>query len=138
MIDSKQLITVEDELNQQLNAHVESTIQNNISRGHNNASDIGVECDAYQALCRLKGELKPRISPSLKKLFRIGNEWERPNIRWLQDAGIDVREAADRRFEWKKYNIVGYMDATIAIPSFKERLPFEHKTCSVKSFQAIK
>ena len=125
-------------LTDKLESHIESEISNNISRGHNNASDIGFECDTYQVLCRLKGELKPKISPSLKKLFRVGIEWERPNIRWLQDADLTVRDTADRRFEWKKYNIVGYMEADIKPRAFSSYLPLEHKTCSANSFRAIK
>ena len=128
---------IEKELTIKLDSHIESGISNNISRGHNNASDIGFECDTFQALCRLKGELKPKISPSLKKLLRIGNIFERPNIRWLQDAEIEIVEATNRRFEWERYNIVGYMDAMIRLPNSKTWLPFEHKTCSTNSFRAI-
>jgi len=131
-------IDVEQELTGKLESHIESGISNNISRGHNNAFDIGFECDTYQALCRLKGELKPKISPGLKKLFRIGNILERPNIRWLQDAEIEVVEATNRRFEWERYNIAGYMDAMIRLPDSKTWLPFEHKTCSANSFRAIR
>ena len=140
MISPKQLIEIERELTQQLNTHIKSGIRNNISRGHNNASDIGFECDSYQALCRLKGELKPRHSVDLEKIFRIGREWERPNIRWLQDAEIKVRETTDKRFEWKKYNIVGYMDADIIIPDIDPtiKIPLEHKTVSPNGFRAIK
>jgi len=128
----------EQELTSKLESHIESGISNNISRGHNNASDIGFECDTFQALCRLKGELKPKISPGLKKIFRIGKIFERPNIRWLQNAEIEVVEATKRRFEWGKYNIVGYMDAQVRLPGAKTWLPFEHKTCSANSFRAIR
>jgi len=130
---------IENELTQQLNSHVEKGIRNNISRGHNNASDIGFDCDTYQALCRLRGELKPKPSVALKKIFRVGTEWERPNIRWLQDAQIQVRETSDKRFEWKKYNIVGYMEADIVIPQISERtkFPLEHKTVSPNGMREI-
>lgn len=140
MIRPQKLIEIEEELTRQLNTYIESGIRNNISRGHNNASDIGCECDTYQALCRLKGELKPRISVDLAKIFRIGREWERPNIRWLQDAEIKVRETTDKRFEWKKYNIVGYMDADIVVPAMDPaiKIPLEHKTVSPNGFRAIK
>ena len=140
MIPPQDLIKIEGELTQKLNIHVESEIKNNISRGHNNASDIGFECDTYQALCRLKGELKPRPTVGLKKIFRVGIEWERPNIRWLQDAELQVRETSDKRFEWKEYNIVGYMEADIVIPQISTRmkLPLEHKTVSPNGFREIK
>jgi len=76
----------------------------------------------------------------LEKIFRIGREWERPNVRWLQDADIKVREVGDKRFHWKEYNIVGYMDADIVIPEIDPdlRIPLEHKTVSPDGFRAIK
>lgn len=140
MISPKKLVEIEGELARQLNTHIASGIRNNISRGHNNASDIGFECDTYHVLCRLKGKLRPKISVDLEKLFRVGREWERPNIRWLQDAEIKVRETTDKRFEWEKYNIVGYMDADIIIPEIgpKIKIPLEHKTVSPNGFRAIK
>ncbi len=140
MIDPGKLIEIERALTDQLNSHVESGIKNSISRGHNNASDIGFECDTFQALCRLKGKLRPRISVGLKKIFRVGNTWEQPNIRWLQDAKINVRDTADKRFEWEKYNIVGYMEADITLPGLDPglKIPLEHKTISPNGFRAIK
>jgi len=131
---------IEAELTQQLNSHVEKGIRNNISRGHNNASDIGFECDTYQALCRLRGELKPRIPIALEKIFRVGKEWERPNIRWLQDAYIQARETSDKRWEWKEYDIVGYMEADIVIPqiSRRDKFPLEHKTVSPNGMREIR
>lgn len=139
-MNSQQLIEVEGNLTDQLNRHVEAGIRNNISRGHNNAGDIGFECDSYQALCRLRGELKPRNSVGLAKIFRIGNVWEQPNIRWLQDAQIKVRETGDKRFEWKKYNIVGYMEADIKLPEIDEKacFPLEHKTISPNGLRAVR
>ena len=115
MINRQELIEIEKELGNQLNAHVASGIRNQISRGHNNASDIGFPCDTYQAACRLKGKLRPKIDISLEKIFRVGREWEQPNVRWLQDAQIQVRQTGDKRFEWEKYNIVGYMEADLDI-----------------------
>ena len=140
MITEQRLINIEKGLTDQLNAHVASGIRNQISRGHNNASDIGFPCDSYQALCRLKGKLRPKIEVSLEKIFRIGRVWEQPNIRWLQDAHIKVREISDKKFEWDEYNIVGYMDADIIIPELDPdlKIPLEHKTISPNGFRAIK
>jgi len=132
------LTKIESELTEQLNLHVASGISNSISRGHNNAGDIGFPCDTFQALCRLKGELRPKISLFLEKLFRVGRIWEQPNIRWLQDARINVRSTSDKRFHWEKYNIVGYMEADIAIPGTTVRIPLEHKTISADGFRAVK
>lgn len=120
MINPQELIEIEKDFTDQLNAHVASGIRNQISRGHNNAGDIGFPCDTYQALCRLKGKLRPKIDISLEKIFRVGREWENPNIRWLQDAQIKVRQTAEKRFEWEKYNIVGYMEADLVV-SVKEQ-----------------
>lgn len=134
------LLKAEKELTEKLNAHIDSGILNSISRGHNNASDIGFECDTFQSACRLKGNLRPRKSIHTEKIFRMGRILERPNIRWLQDAQIQVRETSDKRWEWPQYNIVGYMEADIKIPSISkiDKFPLEHKTVSPNGFRAVK
>jgi len=129
---------IEQEQRHILDAHIEGQISNNISRGSNYASDLGWECDTYQALCRLKGHLKPKKTISQEKLFRIGRELELPNIRLLQDARIKAKPANDKKYEWKKFNIVGYLDATIKIGLLKRYIPLEHKACSPHVFENIK
>ncbi len=135
-------LKLELELRDKLEAHVALDIHNKTSRARNWAGDLGLECDVYQVASRLKGTLKPRVSPGLMKIFRVGKEWERPNIRWLQDAGINVRETGDKYWYWEKYNISGVMDAEIEVvhPATKEPvwIPFEHKTTSPNGFRAIK
>jgi len=133
---------LETELRDKLEAHVALDIKNKTSRARNWAGDLGLECDVYQVASRLKGTLKPRNTPGLQKIFRIGKEWERPNIRWLQDAKINVKEMKDVYWHWEKYDISGYMDAEIEVvhPVTKELIwiPFEHKTTSPNGFRAIK
>lgn len=135
-------LKLEAKLRDKLEAHVSLDIRNRTSRARNWAGDLGLECDVYQVASRLKGTLKPKISSSLSKIFRVGKEWERPNIRWLQDAGIKVRETGDKHWYWEKYNISGIMDAEIEVvhPVTKKDIwiPFEHKTTSPNGFRAIK
>ena len=143
MTEGQLIHDIETGLADQLNGHIETGITNKISRGHNNASDIGMECDTYQAACRLKGELRPRTSLFQAKIFRIGNLMERPNLRWLQDARFKLREANDKRFFWPTFDISGYLDADIMIPQLpspydKMWIPFEHKTISPNGFRAVK
>ncbi len=137
-----QTVKLETELRDKLEAHVAEGLSNQISRPRNNASDLGLECDTYQAACRLKGHLRKPITNSLEKIFRIGREWETPNIRWLQDSRINIEKATKKRWFWEKYNISGYMDAEIEVvhPTTKELvwIPFEHKTTSPNGFRAIK
>jgi len=143
MMEEQLILKVEESLTGQLNAFIETGITNKISRGHNNAGDIGFECDTYQAACRLKGELKPRSTVFQQKIFRVGNLLERPNIRWLQDAEFNIREANQKRFFWKAFDISGYIDADIKIPSLpppdnNEWIPWEHKTISPNGMRAVR
>lgn len=121
--------------------YLANKISNRTSRSRNNASDIGFECDTFQAACRLKGELRPKITVRQKKIFRIGEEWEDPNFSFLKKAGVPVRAAA-QSFYWPELNISGRLDgiAWIKHPlNGKEiEIPAEHKTCSPNSFSAIK
>ena len=55
-----------------LEKHVGEGVSNQISRPRNNASDLGFECDTYQAAVRLKGHLRPEISLS-KALMASSN-----------------------------------------------------------------
>lgn len=135
-------LQLETDLREKLEDHVTLSIRNRTSRARNWAGDLGLECDTYQVASRLKGTLKPKVSQGLMKIFRVGIEWERPNIRWLQDAGINVRETGDKHWYWEKYNISGIMDAEIEVihPNTKKKtwIPFEHKTTSPNGFRAIK
>jgi len=136
-----EIIKIESEFREKLEAHIALDIHNRTSRARNWAGDLGLECDTYQAASQLKGELKPKVSTGLQKIFRVGIEWERPNIRWLQDAGINVREAGDKYWYWPEYNISGVMDAEIEVihPVTQKSvwIPFEHKTISQNGFRAI-
>lgn len=144
-MNTEQLIKLESSLGHKLDRDIEKNIWENISRGHNNAGDIGFECDTYQVLCRLRGHLKPKISVGTAKIFRIGKEWEEPNIDWMRRSKVDVIEAGDpdkgrrrKKWIWEKYNIVGYMDALIKVPEICDRyLPLEMKTISPEGLKQV-
>lgn len=137
-IDKQKLLDAEDALLSRVDGHLASRIMNRTSRGFNWASDLGFECDTYQALCRLKGELRPPNSLRLEKVFRRGREWEIPNVRLLQDAGIRV---ADRigSYHWKEYQIKGRLDfwVYLKLDGREVKIPAEHKTCSPNVFRAV-
>lgn len=138
-IKPETLIEAEDRLLQTVDGHLASQISNKTSRGFNWASDLGFPCDTYQALCRLKGELRPKNPLGLEKVFRRGKVWETPNIRLLQDAGIQLIEKIGV-YHWKEFQIKGRVDARVQLTLNGDKIicPFEHKTCSPNVFRTIK
>ena len=110
------------------------------SRWSNWAGDLGLPCDTFQAACRLKGELRPKLTIHLKKIFRVGIEWEDPNYQLIKQAGIKIIDRIGK-YTWQDKKIAGRLDFRIGIPdptNGKEIIiPLEHKTCSPNSFKSI-
>ena len=129
---------IESMLEEKLQKHILSEITDSVSRDTNRASDLGVDCDTYHALCRLKGELRPRLTPDKKQLFRTGNIVELPNLTFLNQAGLPIQPAA-QQYRWHKYRISGRTDgiAWITMNGKKLEIPAEHKACSPNVFRSI-
>jgi len=129
---------IESMLEEKLQKHILSEITDSVSRDTNRASDLGVDCDTYHALCRLKGELRPRLTPDKKQLFRTGNIVELPNLTFLNQAGLPIQPAA-QQYRWHKYRISGRTDgiAWITMDGKKLEIPAEHKACSPNVFRSI-
>jgi len=129
---------IESMLEEKLQKHILSGITDSVSRDTNRASDLGVDCDTYHALCRLKGELKPKLTPDKKQLFRTGNIVEIPNLTFLNQAGLPIQPAA-QYYRWNKYKISGRTDgvAWLKIDGKKIEIPAEHKACSPNIFRSI-
>jgi len=129
---------IESMLEEKLQKHILSEITDSVSRDTNRASDLGVDCDTYHALCRLKGELRPRLTPDKKQLFRTGNIVELPNLTFLNQAGLPIQPAA-QYYRWHKYKISGRTDgvAWLNIDGKKVEVPAEHKACSPNVFRSI-
>lgn len=109
-------------------------------RWTNWAGDLGFECDSYQALCRLKPELRPKPSLDLLKVFRASGMLETPNLIFIQEAGIVIAEQA-RSYQWREKQISGRIDAKIDVdiaPFKTSRIPFEHKALSPNAFRSCK
>jgi|WetSurSiteA1Bulk_404760.scaffolds.fasta_scaffold00047_6 hypothetical protein len=114
--------------------------QDDWPRYTNWAGDLGVECDTYQALCRLKPELKLKPPLDLKKLFRASGMLETPNLIFMQEAGLKIAEQA-RAYQWREKQISGRIDAKIDVdiaPFKTSRIPLEHKALSPNSFRSCK
>jgi len=138
MATEKALLEIERKTKEKVDNYLLDRISNSTSRGFNYPSDLGFECDTYHALCRLKGNLRPKISLGLKKIFRGGDTWETPNIRLLQDAGIELKDRIGT-YHWEEYQIKGRLDSWIdlRLNGKTARIPFEHKTASPNSYRAI-
>ncbi len=138
---SQSILEIEQDFQSKVDYYFANQISNPISRDRNRASDIGFACDTYQAACRLKGELRQKITVELKRIFRVGEEWEDPNFNLLKKAGVPVRAAA-QSFYWRELNISGRLDGVswISPPSSGKEIeiPAEHKTCSPNMLRVIK
>jgi len=104
----------------------------------NRASEIGHECMTWHLLKRLRSDLAKPKNLGMKKRFHIGSALERPNMRLLQDAGLDVRESQEP-LDWTIGNLSGHMDARIGIPRIGPGdFPLEHKTAAPSTFRMVK
>lgn len=135
----KRLLEIEQSYKEQLDNLFARDLDRS-SRWSNWAGDLGFPCDTFQAACRLKGEIRPRYTIGLKKIFRVGIEWEDPNYQLIKKTGIKIIDRIGK-YSWKKYKIAGKLDFRIEIPNPSNGkgiiIPFEHKTCSPNSFRAI-
>jgi len=128
---------IEEELKAQVDCHLEKGIWAPSSSAWNRASELGTDCDTFHALIRTRGDIRPRISLSREKVFRRGREWETPNIRLLQDSGIELKDRIGM-YEWKEFLIRGKLDSWVVVPQVgSNHIPFEHKTCSPNAFRSI-
>lgn len=129
-------IEIEGKLKEKVDLYLSKEIKA-YARWSNWAGDLGLDCDTYQALCRLKPELKPLSTLEKIKIFRTGNISETPNLQLMQNAGIKILEQA-RPYQWKEKQISGRIDAKIEIQNEKKLIiPLEHKACSPNVFRTI-
>ena len=131
---------MEDMLKARVDRVIEGEGHNPTSAGFNAASELGVDCDTFQAARRLKGTLRAPKSLSLQKVFRMGNVLEKPTIDLLRRAGLEVFEdPKSAAYEWPQYQIKGHIDAKMSIvDAAREKIiPVEVKTCSPNAFRAI-
>ncbi|MFW6132179.1 MAG: hypothetical protein ACOC5F_06255 [Candidatus Aminicenantaceae bacterium] len=129
---------IEQNLKEKLDSYLAKKIKS-YARWSNWAGDLGFECDTYQALCRLKPELKPLPDLGLIKVYRTGTQLETPNLQLMQNAGIEIVEQA-RPYQWREKEISGRIDAKVKISTNGKEVivPLEHKACSSSIFMAIK
>lgn len=136
---NEKLVEIEKKYKDRLDATFARDLSRS-SRWSNWAGDLGFPCDTFQAACRLKGDTRPKYSIPLKKIFRVGIEWEEPNYQLIKKAGIKIIDRIGK-FTWQDKHIAGRLDFRIGIPdpnNGKEIIiPLEHKTCSPNSFRAI-
>jgi hypothetical protein len=104
----------------------------------NRASEIGHECMTWHLLKRLRSDLAKPKNLGMKKRFHIGTALERPNMRLLQDAGLDVMESQEP-LDWATGNLSGHMDARIGLPKIGPGdFPLEGKTAAPSTYRMIK
>jgi hypothetical protein len=121
-----------------VNQHIEADDSGGSVYNSNRASEIGIECDAYHALRWLRPDLWRPPDLGLRKIFRIGNALEKPNLRLIEDAGYKIVEQ-NRAYSWSAKRISAHIDAKILIPELgPEPVPLEHKTLSPNGFRAFK
>jgi len=101
----------------------------------NRASEAGHPCIRFLVLSRLKSEEKELPSVSLQRIFWEGSLHEKDILIRLQQAGIKIIEQ-QRPFEWKKFELTGYIDAKIVMDG--KAIPIEIKSCSQNVFPVIK
>jgi hypothetical protein len=130
-------LQIEQNLKERVDQHILSGIKS-FARWSNWAGDLGFECDTYQALCRLKPELKPLPDLGLAKVFRASGMLEAPNLRLLEEAGIKIVEQA-RPYTWNEKKISGRIDAKIEfeVDGKLLRIPLEHKALSPNSYRTV-
>jgi len=128
---------IEKKLKEQVDEFLKKEIKS-FARWSSWAGDLGWPCDTYQALCRLKPELKPLPDLNLIKVFRTGQIIELPNLQLLQNAGIRIIEQA-RSYQWVEKKISGRIDAKIEIElnGKKLKIPLEHKALSPNVYRHI-
>lgn len=142
-MSEERLREIEDEFKQALDDEFTKDLTRS-SRWSNWAGDIGFPCDTYQALCRLKGDIRADWTVRIKKLFRVGIEWEDPNYRLLNTAlkkrGFAVVDRIGK-YQWKEKRLAGRLDFRVEIPDPRNGkniiVPLEHKTCSPNSYRSI-
>lgn len=141
MKEATKLIRIEDDYKERLDRTFARDLERT-SRWSNWAGDLGWPCDPYQVLCRMKGHLRPPYTIGLKKVFRVGVEWEDPNYRLIKSAYPPIK-ILDKigKFKWDEKKISGRVDFRIEIEHPKNgdkiKIPFEHKTCSPTAFNSI-
>ena len=129
---------VEESLGLQVDQHLLTKANRGNVVKSNRASEIGHTCMTFHSLRRLRPDLaKPKDLGALRR-FHIGEVMERPNIRLLQDAGLEVYESQEP-LDWSSGNLSGHMDARIKIPAiFDGPIPLEHKTAAPSTFRMVK
>ena len=104
----------------------------------NRASEIGHTCMTFHSLRRLRSDLaRPKDLGTLRR-FHIGEALERPNLRLLQDAGLEVTESQEP-LDWTTGNLSGHMDARIRVQQiYSGAIPLEHKTAAPSTYRMVK
>jgi len=137
-MDIQAIEKIETELKAKADHQIEKGIWAQRSSEWNRASELGLDCDTFHVLVRTKGDIRPRTPVSRAKVFRRGIEWETPNIRLLQDAGIELKDRIGM-YEWREFLIRGKLDSWAQVPELgKSNIPFEHKTCSPNVFRSVR
>ena len=104
----------------------------------NRASEIGHTCLTFHSLRRLRPDVAPPKDLGTLKRFYIGTVMERPNLRLLQDAGLNVVES-QQPLDWEIGNLTGHMDAWISLPQLSpDPIPLEHKTAAPSTYRMVR
>lgn len=137
-MDIQAIEKIETSLKEKADHQIEKGIWDPYSSQWNRASELGTDCDTFHALVRMKGNIRPRATVAREKVFRRGREWETPNIRLLQDAGIDLKDRIGM-YEWPAFLIRGKLDSWVSVPELGDyNIPFEIKTCSPNVFRSVR
>jgi hypothetical protein len=146
-VDSAALRAIEQGMAAKIDAELMSRgggVVQRAAKSHR-ASEIGFACDTYQALRWLKPEAASPYDLGTMKRFYLGKVLERPNIRLMQDAGLEVAESGQdvdaRKFslDWTLKNISGRNDAWVRVPEVGPDIyPLEHKTAAPSTYRMLR
>jgi hypothetical protein len=135
MTDAPDLRAIESKIKAKVETHLADAGRGGGAYVSNRASELGLACDTYHVLRWLRPELWQPPDVGLKKIFRIGEAMERPNLRLVEDAGFKVVEHG-RPYSWAPMKISAHIDAKIIVPELSpDPIPLEHKTLSPNGFR---